>query len=77
MASNFYRGADSPRFILGHALELAFIGGGLIACVILLVGYSAENRRRARKIDEGALDLYSPEELSDKGDKAVTYRYVY
>jgi len=77
MASNFYRARDGPRYILGHGLELGFIGAGLIACAILLVGYTAQNRKRAREIDEGALNLYSPEELSDKGDKAVTYRYVY
>lgn len=77
MASNFYRARDGPRYVLGHGLELGFIGGGLIACAVLLMGYTAQNRKRARKIDEGALDLYSPEELSEKGDRALTYRYVY
>ncbi|KAL2024971.1 hypothetical protein VTK56DRAFT_3670 [Thermocarpiscus australiensis] len=77
MASNFYRAKDAPRYILGHGLELGFIGGGIIACLILLVGYSAENKKRASKIEEGALDSYTPELLSAKGDKAVTFRYVY
>lgn len=77
MASNFYRAKDAPRYILGHGLELGFIGAGLVACVILLAGYAAQNRKRARKIGEGALDSYSPEELSAKGDRAITFRYVY
>ncbi|KAK4155740.1 major facilitator superfamily domain-containing protein [Chaetomidium leptoderma] len=76
-ASNFYHARDGPRFMLGHGLELAFIGAGLIASVILLVGYTTANRKRASEIDRGALDSYTATELSEKGDKAVTYRYVY
>jgi MFS family permease len=77
MASNFYRAKDGPRYKLGHSLELGFIGMGIVASLVLLAGYSSENRKRARKIDEGALDLYTPEELSEQGDKAITFRYVY
>ncbi|KAJ5594770.1 Major facilitator superfamily domain general substrate transporter [Penicillium hispanicum] len=35
MASNFYRAQDAPRYILGHALELAFVVVGMVAVVIL------------------------------------------
>jgi hypothetical protein len=77
MSSNFYRARDAPRYMLGHGLELGFIGGGIIASVILLVGYAAQNKKRDRRIAEGALDLYTAQELSEKGDRAVTYRYVY
>lgn len=77
MASNFYRARDAPRYKLGHALELGFIGGGLIASFILLVGYASQNKKRARRIEEGALDAYSAQELSEKGDRAITFRYVY
>jgi hypothetical protein len=77
MSSNFYRARDAPRYMLGHGLELGFIGGGIIASVILLVGYAAQNKKRDRRMAEGALDLYTAQELSEKGDRAVTYRYVY
>lgn len=77
MASNFYRAKDGPRYKLGHGLEIGFISMGILASFVLLTGYGVENKKRARKIDEGALDLYSPEELSEQGDKAVTFRYVY
>jgi hypothetical protein len=77
MSSNFYRARDAPRYMLGHGLELGFIGGGIIASVILLVGYAAQNKKRDRRIAEGALDSYTAQELSEKGDRAVTYRYVY
>ncbi|KAK3680912.1 major facilitator superfamily domain-containing protein [Podospora appendiculata] len=77
MASNFYRQKDSPRFILGHALEIAFITAGIIASVILLTGYASINKKRERKMREGGLDNYTQEELSRLGDKALTFRYMY
>ncbi|KAH6624132.1 major facilitator superfamily domain-containing protein [Chaetomium sp. MPI-SDFR-AT-0129] len=76
MASNFYRAKDKPRYILGHGLELGFIVGGIIASLILVVGYTAQNKKRAKQMDEGGLDAYTPQELSEKGDRALTYRYV-
>ncbi|KAJ4303953.1 hypothetical protein N0V88_001554 [Collariella sp. IMI 366227] len=77
MASNFYRARDKPGYKLGHGLELGFIGLGIIASLILLVGYSTQNRKRARLLAEGARALYSEEELSAKGDRAITFKYVY
>ncbi|KAK4122992.1 MFS general substrate transporter [Parathielavia appendiculata] len=77
MASNFYRAKDAPQYKLGHGLELGFIGAGIIASLILLIGYSAQNKKRARKIQDGVLDSYTVEELSAKGDRAITFRYVY
>ncbi|KAL2258466.1 hypothetical protein VTK26DRAFT_8214 [Humicola hyalothermophila] len=77
MASNFYRAKDAPLYRLGHGLELGFVGVGIIATLVLLLGYSAQNRKRARKIEQGALDSYTPEELSALGDRAITFRYVY
>lgn len=77
MASNFYRQKDGPRYILGHALELGFIGAGIVAALTLVLGYSAINRKRERQINEGALDRYTSEELSAQGDKAITFRYIY
>ncbi|RYP17871.1 hypothetical protein DL765_004269 [Monosporascus sp. GIB2] len=77
MASNFYRQKDAPRYILGHALELAFIGAGVLAAAILMVGYAAINKKRDRAMQEGGQDRYTAEELSAKGDRAVTFRYMY
>ncbi|SPQ22972.1 a6b7797f-7c22-47a5-81fe-af5e241fd7b4 [Thermothielavioides terrestris] len=77
MASNFYRARDAPGYRLGHGLELGFIVAGIIASLTLLVGYHAENKKRARKIENGALDTCTPAELEDQGDRAITFRYVY
>ncbi|OTB06735.1 hypothetical protein M426DRAFT_54850 [Hypoxylon sp. CI-4A] len=76
MASNFYRQQDSPRYILGHGLEIAFIGAGLIATLSLIVSYTMINKRRARIVEEGGEARFTAEELSAKGDKAITFRYM-
>lgn len=75
MASNFYRSKDSPRYILGHALELGFIGAGLIAVSILVVNYKRINAKRDRQMAEGMHSGYTPEEMSALGDRALTFRY--
>ncbi|KAI1858514.1 uncharacterized protein JN550_012561 [Neoarthrinium moseri] len=75
IASNMYRQKDSPRYILGHALELGFISAGIIAAFILVISYAAANKRRARIMQESG--DFSNEELAAKGDKAPTFRYMY
>ncbi|KAF2867407.1 major facilitator superfamily domain-containing protein [Massariosphaeria phaeospora] len=75
MASNFYRSEDSPRYILGHALELGFIIAGIIALLILVFNYRRINAKRTRQVAEGAHSGYSPEEMSALGDRALTFRY--
>lgn len=77
MASNFYREKDSPRYVLGHALELGFISLGIIAAVIQVAGYVTINKRKDKAIREGREAEYTAEELSAQGDKAVTFRYMY
>ncbi|KAI7770098.1 hypothetical protein LZL87_013721 [Fusarium oxysporum] len=77
MASNFYRQRDSPRYVLGHALELGFIITGIIAALILLIGYVRINKMRDKRVAEGELDQFTEQELSAKGDKALTWRYMY
>lgn len=78
MASNFYRARDSPRYILGHALELGFISLGIIAALIQVFAYAAINKKRARQLQEGGDQMIQDQKmLAVKGDKAATFRYVY
>lgn len=74
MASNFYRARDSPRYIPGHGLGLGFIAAGIAASFILLGSYSMIT---APLVDDETSVRYTDEELSRKGDKAVTFRYIY
>ena len=77
MASNFYRSEDGPRFILGHALELGFIVAGIIAGFVLVFAYSRINKKRDQAMANGAEAQFTDQELSEKGDRAVTFRYMY
>ncbi|OTA93843.1 hypothetical protein M434DRAFT_72315 [Hypoxylon sp. CO27-5] len=76
MASNFYRQRDSPRYILGHGLELGFISAGIVAAFILVAAYVTINKKRDKIIQEGRETHYTAEELSAQGDRAVTFRYM-
>jgi hypothetical protein len=77
MASNFYRQGDAPRYIMGHALELAFIGAGIIAALILVLNYNRINKARRKDLAAGAISQFTTEELSALGDKAMTWAYMY
>ncbi|EMC98125.1 hypothetical protein BAUCODRAFT_413899 [Baudoinia panamericana UAMH 10762] len=75
-ASNFYRAKDAPRYKLGHALEIGFITAGLIAATTLIVSYKSVNKKREAAVANNEHNGYTPEELSDLGDKALTFRYT-
>lgn len=75
MASNFYRVEDSPRYILGHGLELGFIVAGILALLVMVFNYKRINAKRARQLAEGAHNGYTPEELGELGDRAITFKY--
>lgn len=77
MASNFYRAKDSPRYTLGHGLEIGFVSVGIIATLIQVAGYRRINKNRDRKMAEGGEHQYTAEEMSAQGDKSVTFRYMY
>jgi len=72
MASNFYRSADSPKFLLGHGLEIGFVSVGLVAVLVLRTGYAKSNAKRDREGIEGLTDA----EMSEMGDKSPTFRYL-
>ncbi|KAK6003707.1 hypothetical protein QM012_009478 [Aureobasidium pullulans] len=76
MASNFYRSADAPRYILGHGLEIGFICMGTVALLIQVFSYRRINKQREIALAEGKAENYTPEELGELGDKAVTFRYT-
>ena len=75
MASNFYRAEDAPRYILGHSLELGFIGAGMIALGVLVVNYKRINAKRARQMAAGEHSGVTPEEMSALGDRSPAFRY--
>ncbi|CZT20660.1 related to putative tartrate transporter [Ramularia collo-cygni] len=76
MASNFYRKTDAPEFILGHALNIGFVCLGLISTCFWVWNYRRINKQRAVSIAAGDHLMFTPEELSVQGDRAVTFRYT-
>ncbi|KAH7908986.1 MFS general substrate transporter [Hygrophoropsis aurantiaca] len=81
IASNIYRTQDSPRFILGHGLELMFVGIGFITLPIVLLLYKRINHQRDEverlAHERGEKLQYSAQELRELGDRAPDFRYTY
>jgi len=80
IASNIYRTRDEPRFILGHGLELMFLGIGFITVPLAIVLYRRVNASRDA-IDiagdcEKKQGKYTVQELRDLGDRAPDFRYT-
>ncbi|KAL3439926.1 major facilitator superfamily domain-containing protein [Aspergillus insuetus] len=57
MAANFYRAQDSPKFILGHSLELGFAVGGLIGVFVLRITYARINKKRDEQMAAHPVEL--------------------
>ncbi|EIN14719.1 MFS general substrate transporter [Punctularia strigosozonata HHB-11173 SS5] len=74
VASNIYRTQDAPKYVLGHAIELMFVGIGLVVVPVIMLAYMKINQRRARSITNVA--NYSPEQLRALGDRAPSFRYT-
>ncbi|KAF5337785.1 hypothetical protein D9758_016293 [Tetrapyrgos nigripes] len=76
IASNIYRTQDSPRFVLGHGLELMFVGMGLVFLPIVAFMYARINRKRDVVEKKGGGGVFTHEELRALGDRAPNFRYT-
>jgi hypothetical protein len=76
MASNFYRAADAPRYVLGHGLEIGFVSMGLMVVATMAFNYNRINNKRDKLMAEGEHLKFTDEELELQGDRAVTFRYM-
>ncbi|ODV65149.1 MFS general substrate transporter [Hyphopichia burtonii NRRL Y-1933] len=74
-SSNIYRGKDSPRYLLGHGMEIMFISLGLVAMLINVIGYSISNSMKKRRLESGYYDEYTDQELIEMGDKSPYFIY--
>ncbi|KAI8996642.1 MFS general substrate transporter [Trametes punicea] len=78
IASNIYRSQDAPHYVLGHGLELMFVGIGFIVLPATVVTYKRINARRdaaGREAQEKGT-RYTPQELRRMGDRAPDFRYT-
>jgi len=90
VTANIYRARDKPRYILGHAVVLAYIAIGFISSIVFLILLKRENGRRDRgerdEVIQGlesksAADkngVYSTVEEAkrEKGDAWSGFRYI-
>lgn len=73
--SNFYREQDAPRYVLGHALTLAFVCLGAAGMVVAVISYSYSNKRRRIALEAGEYDNHTEEQILKMGDKSPYFTY--
>ncbi|PPQ68016.1 hypothetical protein CVT24_002925 [Panaeolus cyanescens] len=82
IAANIYRSIDSPRYKLGHGLELMFVGIGFVTTPIIILLYMRINKKREAEMraieasGETLRDRYTAQQLRDMGDRAPDFRYT-
>ncbi|KII95429.1 hypothetical protein PLICRDRAFT_98827 [Plicaturopsis crispa FD-325 SS-3] len=80
ISSNVYRTQDAPRYIIGHGIELMFIGIGFVSVPIAVVAYMRINAKRDAverlALESGERQKYTVQELRDMGDRAPDFRYT-
>ncbi|GJE93045.1 MFS general substrate transporter [Phanerochaete sordida] len=78
IASVLYRTQDAPRYILGDALELMFVGIGITMLTVNVLLYrriNAQRDRAAREADAKGV-TYTTAQLRALGDRAPDFRYT-
>ncbi|KAI0708286.1 MFS general substrate transporter [Earliella scabrosa] len=78
IASNVYRVQDAPRYVLGHGIELMFVGIGLVLLPVTVFAYwrlNARKEARLRDAEEKGVK-FAPEELRRMGDRAPDFSYT-
>ncbi|KAF8153406.1 MFS general substrate transporter [Crassisporium funariophilum] len=80
IAANIYRSRDSPRFLVGHGVELMFVGLGFIAVPIAILSYIRINNKRdlaqREALEKGEKNKYTNQQLREMGDRAPDFRYT-
>ncbi|EJD40514.1 MFS general substrate transporter, partial [Auricularia subglabra TFB-10046 SS5] len=76
VASNIFRTQDAPRYVIGHGVELGFVGIGLVVVPLLVVLYTRINARRDRAARNPATQNLSIHDLREMGDRAPDFRYT-
>lgn len=74
MGSNFYKQDQAPKFVQGHCLELMIVFLGICCATTLRLSYQRINKKRDKEMAEHGCTL-SQAELSELGDRAITFRY--
>ncbi|KAL5478623.1 hypothetical protein ACEPAI_2808 [Sanghuangporus weigelae] len=77
IASNIYRTQDAPRYVIGHGVELLFVGIGFIVTPLLILLYTRINAKREAELKRiGGITKFTVEELHELGDRAPDFKYT-
>ncbi|KDR81104.1 hypothetical protein GALMADRAFT_222657 [Galerina marginata CBS 339.88] len=80
IAANIYRSQDSPRFLVGHGVELMFVGIGFVTIPIVILTYLRINKKRDETqrlaLERGEVNKFTPQQLRELGDRAPDFRYT-
>ncbi|KAJ5688602.1 hypothetical protein N7462_002994 [Penicillium macrosclerotiorum] len=76
VGSYMYLDRESPTYITGFGLSLAFGVSGLIMAIILEFYFIAANKRRSMMNDLEVREKYTDEELVALGDKSPLFKYT-
>ncbi|KAF9232436.1 MFS general substrate transporter [Melanogaster broomeanus] len=88
VACNIFRTQDSPRYILGHGLEIMFLGIGLVAVPLTVLTYKRINAQRDCAALQGPVQAISKASSQDAdsegkereaefvGDREAGFRYT-
>jgi len=64
---------DSPKYVTGYSICLAFVSLSLLSCITYFVTCAAQNRSRDRAVTDRNLTEHEKTEL---GDLSLDYRYM-
>ncbi|GJE96617.1 MFS general substrate transporter [Phanerochaete sordida] len=78
IGSILYTAEDAPRYILGNAIELIFVGLGMLSLAVTVFAYSRINARRERemaRLKEQGIE-YDADAFREMGDRAPSFKYT-
>ncbi|KAL3458592.1 major facilitator superfamily domain-containing protein [Aspergillus heterothallicus] len=76
IGSYMYLDSESPTYLTGFGLSLAFGVSGLIVAGVLEISLVLANKRKARMVETEVRERYTDEELLVLGDRSPLFRYM-
>jgi len=77
VSSNIYRQKDSPKYIPGHSVVLAYMVLFLLGgSIVTTLGLRGENKKRAEGKRDDRLANLTPAQIEALGDKRPDFRYT-
>ncbi|KAI0632655.1 major facilitator superfamily domain-containing protein [Trametes polyzona] len=76
VASFIYRPQDSPRYHLGHGINIACLCISAAICAAAILEFSRLNRRKTVRCAQEGITEEKADEFHDMGDASPLYRYI-